>query len=631
MQKVLTPIQIGPMKLKNRVFMLAMAKYISNPDRTVSDREIAYYTNFAKNGVGMVITGISAVDGDCPSKMPCQMGLFSDDQLPGLKKLVDSIHAAGAKVVMQPWHPGKAAYGCSADDLKGCADWTVEEIHEIQQMYIDAIVRIQKAGADGFEMHIAHNYLPQQFLVPAFNKRTDEYGAQTVENGLRFSTEIIAEAKRLCGPDFAVIAKINATDMGVPGGMDEERLVQASILLEKAGVQLITVSAGGALSDITGMSADGHRPEGWKVPYAEAVKKAVNIPVAASGSIRHPDYVEKILSEGKCDMIGMARGLLAEPEWVKKLEEGRETEIRSCISCMNCFSAFPVESSICSVNPYAGREILQKPLVKDGNGRVVAVIGAGPAGLEAAVTLAERGFKPVVFEKSGRIGGNEYIASCPDGKHKLGWHIEYYIRQVERLQIPIYLNTMANTQNVQELNPYAVIVATGSDPVVPRSIPGILEPNVLHNRPLLECIPAIGGKNIVVVGAGLVGLETAVTLSNRGNKVTVIDMQPAPVNPAKDLLLAIEYADKAGVQVFSEHQLKEIRKDAVDAVEMKSGQLRTFPADKTVICMGAKANNAIVEDMKKICNNVQVVGDAVQPRKIVNAVQSGREAAEAIH
>ena len=190
---------------------------------------------------------------------------------------------------------------------------------------------------------------------------------------------------------------------------------------------------------------------------------------------------------------------------------------------------------------------------------------------------------------------------------------------------------MANTQNVQELNPYAVIVATGSDPVVPRSIPGILEPNVLHNRPLLECIPAIGGKNIVVVGAGLVGLETAVTLSNRGNKVTVIDMQPAPVNPAKDLLLAIEYADKAGVQVFSEHQLKEIRKDAVDAVEMKSGQLRTFPADKTVICMGAKANNAIVEDMKKICNNVQVVGDAVQPRKIVNAVQSGREAAEAIH
>jgi len=614
--------------LKNRVIYLAMAKYLSTPDNFVTDRQIAYYAARAKGGAGLVIPGACIVDPLYPSTLPMQPGLYDDKFIPGLTRLVDAVHAAGAKIFLQPWHPGVTPYGCRPEDVKQVADWTIDEIHGLQKLFADACVRIKKSGADGVEFHIAHNYLPEQFAVPLFNKRTDEYGADTVENAMRFSTESLQGIRAACGDDFTIVVKINGTDL-TPGGMTPERAAEASALLEKAGASMITVSAGGGLTDLTGMSSDGHREEGWKVPFAKTVKDSVTIPVAATGDIRHPEFAERILEEGLCDMVGIGRGLFAEPEWVNKLSAGREDEMRTCISCMSCFDYCPPGKSGCAVNPLAMRESENVSLSYDGGGRTVAVIGAGPAGLEAAVTLAERKFKPVVFESEVKIGGMERIGAIPDGKSKVNWHIDYYKKQIGRLGIDLRTGTRATLEDIQKLNPYAVLIATGSDPIFPRSVKGIDKPNVAMIRDVLDDFPDISGKEIVIVGAGLTGLETAATFAARKNKVTVIDMLPEPNYESLpvDHLLAIGYAKGSRVDVRMSHKLLAVEDAAVVSENTLTNESVNIPADMVVISMGARPNDSLYEEIRDKFERVIKIGDSSSVGKIMNAVQSGFDTA----
>lgn len=630
-EKILSPIRVGNVELKNRVIYLAMAKYLSTPDNFVTDRQIAYYAARARGGAGLVIPGACIVDPLYPSTLPMQPGLYDDKFIPGLTRLVDAVHAAGAKIFLQPWHPGVTPYGCKPEDVKQVADWTIDEIHGLQKMFSDACVRIRKSGADGVEFHIAHNYLPEQFAVPLFNKRTDEYGADTVENAMRFSVESLQGIRAACGDDFTIVVKINGTDL-TPGGMTPERAAEASALLEKAGASMITVSAGGGLTDLTGMSSDGHREEGWKVPFAKTVKDSVTIPVAATGDIRHPEYAERILEEGLCDMIGIGRGLFAEPEWINKLSEGREAEMRTCISCMSCFDYCPPGKSGCAVNPLALRESENVSLSYDGNGRTVAVVGAGPAGLEAAVTLAERKFKPVIFEAEKKIGGMERIGAIPDGKSKVNWHIDYYMKQIERLNIDLRLGTKATIGDIEKLNPYAVFIATGSDPIFPRSVKGIDKANVFMIRDVLDDFPDISGKEVVIVGAGLTGLETAATFAARKNKVTVIDMLPEPNYEALpvDHLLAIGYAKGSGVDVRMSHKLLAVEDAAVVSENIQTKESVSIPADMVIISMGARPNDALYGEIKDKFEKVINVGDSAVVGKIMNAVQSGFDSAASL-
>jgi 2,4-dienoyl-CoA reductase-like NADH-dependent reductase (Old Yellow Enzyme family)/thioredoxin reductase len=627
-EKILSPIRVGNVELKNRVIYLAMAKYLSTPDNFVTDRQIAYYAARARGGAGLVIPGACIVDPAYPSTLPMQPGLYDDKFIPGLTRLVDAVHAAGAKIFLQPWHPGVTPYGCKPEDVKQVSDWTIDEIHGLQKMFSDASLRIKKSGADGVEFHIAHNYLPEQFAVPLFNKRTDEYGADTVENAMRFSVESLQGIRAVCGDDFTIVVKINGTDL-TPGGMTPERAAEASALLEKAGAAMITVSAGGGLTDLTGMSSDGHREEGWKVPFAKTVRDSVTIPVAATGDIRHPEYAEKILEEGLCDMIGIGRGLFAEPDWIYKLTDGRENELRTCISCMSCFDYCPPGKSGCAVNPLAMRESENIALRYDGDGRTVAVIGAGPAGLEAAFTLAERKFKPVVFEAEKKIGGMERIGAVPDGKSKVNWHIDYYMKQIERLNIDLRLDTKAALEDIQKLNPYAVFIATGSDPIFPGSVQGKDKPNVSIIRDVLDDFPDISGKEIVIVGAGLTGLETAATLAARQNKVTVIDMLPEPNYEALpvDHLLAIGYAKGSGVDLRMSNKLLSIEDNAVVSENMLTKESVSIPADMVIISMGARPNDALYEEIKDRFDKVIKIGDSATVGKIMNAVQSGFDSA----
>lgn len=621
MYKVLEPIKVGSMELRNRVQFLAMAKSLGNPDFTISEKQLGYYEAVAKGGAGLITPGAAIAFPEYPSILPNQPGVFDDKFIPGLKKLADVVHKHGAKIIMQPWHPGEAAYFCAPDAVKKVADWSVEEIHQMQKRWVEAAVRMQKAGIDGIEMHCAHNYLLEQFAVPLYNKRTDEYGAQTMENGLRMTTEIMAMVREACGPDFAITVKINGDDFN-PEGMTDERLAQAGPILEKAGAQMISVSAGGSLTDVTGMSGDGFRQEGWKVRLAEIVKKTVSIPVMATGSIRHPKFVEKILSEGRCDMIGMGRGLVAEPEWCNKLAEGREDEMAFCISCMGCATG-------CSVNPVSQREYEHLTAKKDGDGRQVVVVGAGPGGMQAAKTLAERGFRVTLFEKQAAVGGLEYLASKPVAKYKLGWHIEYLERQLHRLGVDIRLNTEATAEEILAMNPYGVVLATGTIPTYPRSIPGIDKAYVTESRDVLKDLPDVTGEHVVIIGAGLVGIETGMDFASKGNMVDLIDILP-PIDPAtsaQDVLLAYMHAVGFGVQFHMEHKLMEITDYEVVAENTKTGERLMLKADRVILCMGNRSDRALYDALEGKVEHLYNVGDSREVGKIQGAVRDAYDAA----
>ncbi len=652
----LNPIQVGNTTLKNRIIYPAMGKSLASEDGYVTDRYIEYFRNIARGGVAMITTGIMVIDPEWHYISVRQPWLSDDRFLPGLRKLTEAIHREDCRIMFQPWQSGEAGQptGGDAPDPVTVNDLSLEEIRRIQQQWFDASRRAKEAGADGIEFHLAHTYLPSQFMSPYFNHRTDAYGSDTIENSLRFSLEIIDRImKELVDDTFMVTAKINGDDF-VPGGTTIRRTVEACKLLERAGVAMITVNGGGALTDITGMSDNGRRPEGWKVPFAEAVKHAVRIPVAASGSLRHPEFVDGILRAGKCDLAAIGRGILAEPEWVRKAAEGREDEMRCCISCMFCFSRTEEGTAGCSVNPFAKRELEKKPLVRDGNGRTVVVAGAGPAGLEAAVTLAERGFRVRILEKRGDIGGLVAFAALPPGKAKLNWMLDYYRRQIQRLGIRVRLNTEATAERIAEEEPYAVVLACGSREFIPE-IEGIHGRKVVGYRQVFEKIkdeadgtdPVDGEnlsagngvgtegaavKNVVILGGGLTGVELAHLLKSRGCSVEILELLPPPENPSMEQKLALAAAGACGVELLYRQKVERISEGTVQGTDLESGRKFEKKADLIIRSMGIRPEDSLEETLReRYGDRLYRIGDCRRNGKISTAVSDGADLGYELH
>ena len=628
MYRILEPLKVGKAVLRNRIAYIGMAKYLSSPDNFITEREIAYYSNYAKNGVAMITTGACLVSPEYPSKLPKIIGMYDDKFIPGMKALADKVHEYGGKLFFQPWHPGKINYGCTPEQTKSCADFTKEELHHIQDQFVEAIVRAYKAGADGCEWHMAHNYLPEQMAVPAFNKRTDEYGADTIENAARFSTEVLTRVRALCGEDFLLTVKINAYDMGVEGGMTPGRCAELCRALESVGADLFTVSAGGGLTDLTGMSGDGGAKEGWKIPFAAEVKKNVSVPVMATGTIRHLEIMEKALEDGACDLIGMGRGLLAEPEFVKKIAEGRQDELKCCINCMNCFIPAGESAGHCSVNPVATFEYLVKENDVAGEGKTVAVIGAGPTGIEAALKLAKRGFHVVLLEQTGHLGGSVYFASKPYKKEKLNWLLESYRMLLEKNKVEVRLNTEATPELLKELRPDRILVASGTNPIIPRSIPGIDGANVIEANQCLNHVNLIEGKNVVVIGGGLVGLEVSSTYAAMGNKTSVVEMMPADkMEINMPVTIARRHAKEVGVDVHFGTKLISIKEHSI-IVEDENGNSSEMPADIVLLCMGFRPDKPFADKLANEFDNVEWIGSDDGIGNIPKAARRGYLAAE---
>lgn len=516
----------------------------------------------------------------------------------------------------------------------------VFEIKIVEKQFIEAAVRVKKAGCDGVELHASHGYLLQQFLSPWSNRRHDRYGG-SLENRMRFILEIIEGIRKECGPDFPILVRLTVDEMYSTVGEDGKGIqlnegVEIAKRLEKAGIDALDISCGGYEAPNHTVEPMGV-PEGWRAYMVKAVKDAVNIPVIAVGVIRNPECAEKLLEDGVQDYIGLARPLLADPEWAKKAKEEKPEEIQRCIGCLACFqslfeNAFEFRPAECALNPKCCHEIDYKTMAKNGAGRSVVVIGAGPSGLTAARELALRDFNVTVLEKNSYSGGQLVAASKPPHKEKMNWAIDDLTQRAKTAGATILYDQDVTEEKLREYNPYAVVVATGGSAGVPGKIPGADRNNVMTGADAMLKGIDITGKDIVVVGSGLTGLETAHYFMDKDNNVTIVEM----MNKIGPGLYVQHYFDlypklaEGGALFLTSSKVTEIT-DGYVVVETADGNKVMPKADYVFFATGVRSVNDAADIAKKVCPKVYKVGDAEKVGTIRNATRTAIDTVKEIN
>lgn len=483
-EKLFKPYKFRTFEVSNRVVMPPMAIYIPGSNGYVEQRLIDYYEARAKGGPGFIIVNATYVTAN-GSSHPNQTSLTDDSHIEGFKKLVDVIHSHGVKTSIQLYHSGRQRFGMIAGgetmSPSGIPDpvrkdptraITVEEIQVLVKEFADAAARAKKAGFDGIELHCGHGYLLAGFLSPYQNKRTDEYGGD-VWNCTRIVREIIASCREAIGEDMLIGVRINGSDY-VNGGNTLEDSKEIAKILVGAGAEVIHVTAGMAPSGQYTFLPAEMKP-GCNVYLAEGIKEAVgpDVPVIAVGAIEDPVQAEKILRETNIDFVAIGRPMFADPNIVKKAKEGRLKEICPCLRCSKSAGVWP-EDMRCTVNPAVGIEKeFEKNLKNIGPSKKVLVIGAGPAGLEAARITAIKGHDVTIMDRKDKIGGKMLLVKLRPGKDRLidRW-IAYYENEIERLNIKVELDKEVTVEMVESFQPDITLVATGGKPLVPRAIKG---------------------------------------------------------------------------------------------------------------------------------------------------------------
>ena len=516
------------------------------------------------------------------------------------------------------------------------------EIHKCIQGFIDAAERCKKAGVDAVELHGAHGYLIQQFISPHTNLRTDEYGG-SFDNRMRFLTEIIQGIRERCGKDYPLIVRISADEMydriGRPGvGYGLDTGIQIAKRLEELGVDAINVSSATYDAYNYWLETTSFQP-GWRAYLAKEVKNAVSIPVIASNFVRSPEQAERQLEEGYQDFIGSARNYICDPEWALKAEQGREKEIRRCIGCVNCMNSLVTDGATknkpakCALNMALAHEREYAELPKNGNGRTVAVIGAGPAGLTAAQILAMRGFRVLVFEKADKPGGQVVTAAACNLKDKLNWCIEDLMTAVTKLGVEVRLGTAADSETLKALGCCAVVLASGGTPVRPKSIPGIDRENVYTAPEIILGEHTVSGEKVVVVGSGITGLETAELLGHGDNRITVIEMADEVAPGAWFQLVDDEFEriDMSRTEFRTSCALVSVEANGVTVRNTKTGERAFIPADTVILSMGVKPDKELEASIKATGIPTYAVGDAVKSGTIADACHSAYDTVKEIN
>ena len=638
---------IGNMRTRNRIVMTAMGNHLANSDGSVSERDIAFYSARARGGVGLIITECAIVDGLRGKGNNNQISVADDKLLPGLNRLAQEIHKYDCKICVQIYHQGRQGISAINGNLPLSAPSEVEckavhqpvaamttlEVEEMVEKFIQAAVRVKTAGFDGVEVHGAHGYLINQFLSPYTNLRQDRYGG-SFENRLRFLDEIVRGIRSSCGSDFPIIVRLSVDEFlettGLPGkGLHLEDGVKIAKYLEKAGVDAINVSSG--IYESMNVAWEPFSFEqGWKLYLSEAVKKAVRIPVIGVALFRDPEFADNALGEGKLDFIGSARQHYADPQWPNKAKTGQKGEIRKCICCLHCMETL-MSADIsptpcqCAINIQSGREIEYSDIKENGENRVVAVIGAGPAGLEASRVLAMRKFRPVIFEKTDKPGGQLEFANKPPKKEKINWLIEYLKNQTAKLSVEIRFNTLPTVEMLKEIDPYAIFIAQGSKPVMPQSIPGINSKTVYSSMDILDGKVKLTGKNVAVIGSGMTGLETAHLLAENGNKISIFEMEQTIGQGVyfQYLMDIMSQIKKLGVKLYPEHKLTEIKNKTAVFEIVSSDETKEYTFDDIIISVGVVPNRELTEEIQSLFDRVYILGDALKAGRIRNAMESG--------
>ncbi len=633
--------RIGHVILKNRVVMPAMGTGMAGPYGEITDHQIRYYEERAKGGVGLIITEFTSIDYELGRGIVNQLRIDEDRFIPGLHRLARAVQKYGTKIFVQLHHAGRESNSLLtggkqivAPSPVTCAaigeeprELTTSEVKEIINKFISGAFRCKVAGIDGVELHGAHGYLINQFLSPNTNLRTDEYGG-TFEKRMRFLEEIITGIKKLCGKDFPVTVRLSVDEFE-EGGINLQLSRKISRYLEKIGADGLHASSGNYNTMETVIESPLFE-EGWKVYLAEEIKKEVTIPVITVGNIRDPRFAETILAEGKADFVAIGRGHIAEPDWVHKAAEGREKEIRMCISCLHCIHSVSNGPGMvkCSINVRAGRELEFAEVTSIDEKRRVVIVGGGPGGMEAARVLSMRGYDVTLFEKEDRLGGQLNLVTDPVYKKKMKKYVQYLCNEMEQLKVDIRLNKEVSVEEITSFNPYAVLLATGGIPLVP-NIEGYALPNVCNYRDVKLENNIFHDKKVAVLGSGMVCHSTSRRLSEKGNEVILVELPTksgSKISPATRTRL-MNKLRKENVKIITDHKVNKLQSNGLSLEKIDSGEMVEIEVDQIVIAMGVQPYNPLEKSLRKAMENVFVIGDAAGYTSLGDATRGGFEKA----
>lgn len=635
------PLTVKGISIRNRIVMPPMNTNFADADGSVNEQFTRYYVERGKGGAGLLIVSSAYIDPAARKRVGALL-LHDDRFVPKLKEFTDAVHETGARVFQQINHNGRLL--TSSKELKTAVTagsvgpsaiprlltgeisraLTLKEIKELVEKFGQAARRAKEAGFDGVEIHGAHGYLINQFFSLYSNRRTDEYGGN-LENRIRFPLEVYHRVRELVGNNFLVSYRINAQEF-VPIETPFNDVIALCECLEEEGVDLLHISAGSGETPATllKITPPGSTSRGCYADFAAVIKAKVNIPVITVGRINTPEIAEQILQEGKADLVATGRALIADPHWPEKAFRGELDRIRRCIGCnQGCQERLAQEKKItCLYNPEVGREgELISPSQKK---KKVWVIGGGPGGMEAAVTAALRGHDVELYEKGEELGGQSLLASIPPGKEEYSAVKDFLINELERLKVSLYLNEEVTTEKVVKGQPDAVILATGSLPLIPE-IPGIKKKNVVTAWDVLRGKEV--GKKVIVAGGGLVGVEIALFLSKNGKQVVLIEMldeigqDAGPFNRAR-LKEALEGTD---IEVKCKTELLRISEKGV-TVRGEMGEYN-IPTETVILALGAKAENSLQYNLEGKVPELYAIGDCVTPRKMIEAIHEAYDVA----
>lgn len=660
------PLAIGAVTVKNRIYMPAMHLNMCK-NHQVTPRLIEFYRERAKGGVGLISVGYATVDE--LSGTPANIGAHDDVFLPGLSQLAQAIHEGGAKATVQLNHAGRYNSSMFLGGKKPVAPSPVpcrltretpeelsrEGIEVTVRRFAEAAGRVRRAGFDLVEILAGTGYLISEFLSPLTNKRDDDYGG-SLDNRMRFGLEVIDAVRREVGRDFPILVRLNGNDF-MPGGIGPDEQLAFAERLAAAGVDALCVNVGWHEAQVPQIVTQV--PRGAFAYLARDIKRRVAVPVIASHRINDPKIARLLIAEGFCDMVAIGRALIADPFFPEKARTGREREIIHCVACgQGCFDhIFKMKAVECLCNPRAGHECDEQP-AKSERPKKVLVVGGGVAGMSAAIASAERGHAVTLYERDFRLGGQLHLAGAPPGRGEFLVFAEDLARQLAAHGVKVVLNTLVDRALLAAEAPEVVVDARGGVPILP-AIPGVERPQVVQAWEVLAGKVA-GGRRVVIIGGGAVGVETALLLAESGTlsgeelkfllvngAVTAEKLYQLATEGSKEVTL-IEMVDslganfgkstrwgmlqdlgRYGVKAVTKSRVIEIRADAV-LIE-QAGECREIVADTVVLAVGTRsAAPTLREEAQALGIDYLVVGDALQPGTVFEANHQGYQAGQAI-
>lgn len=632
---VFQPIQIGPLKFRNRMMFTPMVSCLSTPNGEVTNEYVEFIEMQAKTGVALVTIGSTSVNEDNGIDVPGELDITTDKNIGGLLRLSEAAHRYGAKLSVELCHAGRGAYPGllktpyviapsaipTPVSIKNIKVMDQDDIDQVIKDYVDCSVRLKKAGFDMVMIHAGHGNLIGQFLSPYSNKRTDIYGG-SLENRSRFAIEILEAVRTAVGPDFGLDMRISGDEI-IDGGMKLEEVLEFLKVAQKY-LNTVQMTQGIIIEPTTAY----HVVPPWyyehchNVKYAEAAKKVLDIPVSTFGSVTTIAEAEEILASGKADCVGMARPFLADSNLLKNAYRGEDDKTRPCLRCLECLTRCGIGQHVhCAVNPVTGRETRYKNISLAPEKKKVMVIGSGPAGMMATQILRKRGHEVILCEKQDKLGGRLNEISVLPFKGDMRRYLAWDVKETMACGADIRLNTEVTPELIETEKPDALFVATGSAPIKP-NIPGI---DLDMVKPVIDvdCERVEVGKKVVVCGGGTSGLECGLSLAMKGHDVTVVDMMPVErfghdMAPIAFMNLA-DLLKKHNVKLIGSCKVDRFVEGGVEVLDNNWNRI-LLPADTAVAAFGMRSENT--SSFSGLVYDTYFIGDCDHVKNIYQANHS---------